>query len=162
LRFQRERWKDDHNELRALLDDAAATMYDHLTRLLRVERWAMESTLNLPRTVSDPPDLRPTQKELEMLHARLLIRRGQNDPLVAALRRFAEPTRSTALSIELALDNHEPYDVDEAELGKNEVTYRSAYFDFIDAAKQVAGHDAEPRTPQRLSGLRRRARRTQG
>lgn len=126
----------DTDELRALLDDLTAAMFEHTTNLIRRERWLMQSTLNLdPPKIA--PDVLPTRRTLYTLNARLVIRRGRDDSLVESLGRYLKVTDDTIAEMN-ALDYPEPYDYSDEQLEQRAHSYWQAYEAFVDGSKIVA------------------------
>lgn len=137
----RERRSRDLDELRELLDEITVVIHRHTKRVVAIEKWMQGSTFHLPHD-EDAPDSRPTREKVELLDARLVIRRGRDDRvLVRALRKYLAVTDAALDQVERVWNEQEPFDYDDDVLTARADKYWDAYKDFVDASKGVAGSE---------------------
>jgi len=73
------------------------------------------------------------------MEARLIIRRGRKDQLVADLQGYLFTTDGGLEQIGELWDRHEPFDFNDDQLKERAERYRRRFQEFVDTAKAVAG-----------------------
>lgn len=137
---QRERLSKDLDELRGLLDETTLALHRHTTDVVALEKWMQEFAFGLRRRTEEAPWTDATRQELYLLNARLIIRRGRNDEwLVRKLRECLELTDHAVEEIGSLWAAQEPFDYGDEQLQARANGYWSAYNDFVDVCKEIAG-----------------------
>ena len=135
---RRERVAKDLDDLRALLDELMPLMYDHTQQLIALESWLQRDTFGLPRAKAAPPQ-GVLRRDLYALNARLVIRRGRDDVLVASLSAYLKVTDEALAEIHALRERGEPFDYNDERLEQRAHSYWRAYEAFGDTCKSVVG-----------------------
>jgi hypothetical protein len=141
----RERARRDFEDLRALLDKLTPAMFDHTNLLLRLEEWMQDRATRRQR-VDSPPDLEASRRQLYMLNARLVIRRGREDALVKSLGVYLKISDESRDEIGQLWEDDLSFDYSDKQLAERAGRYWSAYEAFTDDCKSVVG-SASPHAP---------------
>ena len=149
LRAQRGRDATEFDELRALLDDLTAAMFEHTERLVELEyRYQATSTTGtlVKGALGETRDaVSASRRRLYALNARLNIRRGRRDVLVTALGKYLEAVDRAMAGVDDMQLAGEPFDVSFQQLAERASVYWGAYESFIDRCHGVVASRPEGR-----------------
>lgn len=133
------RHSKDLDELRRLLDEAAAVLHRWTQQLIGLEQWMQRSTFGLPNAKHAPRMELEDRALISTLEARLVIRRGRNDGLVTKLQAYLRLVDKALAEIDARWTGTDPFDYDDEELAARAIDYRRAFDAFVDTSKEIVG-----------------------